>query len=308
MNAIECRLFPQRRVERRGAASGCALRSPGEHRFRTRIEHLDFTSFDIGAIQTAWALLILTSPLLCWRCGRRVGVGALSRAVAVVGLSVALSLVAVWQREDAPLHANGHAWREAKEILAPAGERSIDPAPFLHGEGGIALEWLVARAERALRGTANPFRISRLGAAAAAGATAFLVIVLVGSPWAGLAAGCVFALMPLAQMLAVSGSLLAVPAWLLPWSLALWIAAGLYGDFVLLAGAALAAALGTLSHTAMLAWLPALFCGLVRVLARRYPLELGHLRRVGPPSGRVDGPSAKSAIRCLPAATRSRAY
>ena len=62
------------------------------------------------------------------------------------------------------------------------------------------------------------------------------------------------ALMPLARILAVSGSALAVPAWILPWSLALTLAAGLVGSRVLLAGAALAAALGTLSHTAMLAW------------------------------------------------------
>jgi hypothetical protein len=212
---------------------------------------------EVLAIQMAWVVSILAIPLLGWRVGRWAGLGG-GRVVLVMALAMLLSTVAVWRRADAPLHANGHAWREAKEVLNPPGNGPIGPAPFLHGKGGIALQWLVARVELALRGTANPFRISRLGAAAAAGATALLAMVLVRSASAGLAAGCVFAFMPLAQMLALSGSVLAVPAWLLPWSLALWIAAALSGDSILLIGAALAGALGTLSHTAMLAWLPAL--------------------------------------------------
>jgi hypothetical protein len=112
--------------------------------------------------------------------------------------------------------------------------------------------------ERTLTGTVDPFRISRIGAAAAAGSTALLTALLAHSAWAGLASGCALALMPLSRTLAVSGSALAVPAWMLPWSLALLIAAASTRDRVLLAGAALAGALGTVSHTAMLAWAPAL--------------------------------------------------
>lgn len=218
----------------------------------------DFAALDVLAIQIAWALLILGSPLLCWRGARAVAVDG-RRVVIAVALAIAFALVVTAQREDEPLHANGHAWREAREVLIPVGVRQHGLAPFMHGKGGIALQWSVAAVERALTGTANPLRISRVAGAAAAGAAAFLVIVLVGSPWGGLAAGCTLALMPLAQMLAVSGSALAIPAWLLPWSLGLLIASGRSGDRVLLVGAALAAALGALSHTAMLAWPPALF-------------------------------------------------
>jgi hypothetical protein len=222
---------------------------------------------DVRVMQIGWALLILASPVLYWRGGSCVGVGGRSTLIAVA-LSVALALAATWQRGDEPLHANGHAWREAREVLAPWGVRANGLSPFMHGKGSIALQWLLADVEQSLTGTANPLRISRAAAAAAAGATAFLVIVLARSPWAGLAAGCVFAFMPLGQTLAVSGSVLVIPAWLLPLSLALLIAAAGSGDRVLLLGAALAAALGTLSHTAMLAWPPALVAAWL-VIARR---------------------------------------
>jgi hypothetical protein len=204
-------------------------------------------------IQIGWALLILGSPALCWLCGRAVGVGG-GRALLAVAASIALALVAVAQRGDEPLHTNGHAWREAREVLMPVGVRGHGLAPFLHGKGAISLQWLVADVERRMSGTTNPFRISRVAGAAAAGSAALLTIVLVRSVWAGVATGAVLAFMPLARMLAVSGSALTIPAWIMPWSLALLLGAGLSGSRALLAGAVLAGALGTLSHTAMLAW------------------------------------------------------
>jgi hypothetical protein len=227
----------------------------------------DVIGLGVRAIQLGWVVLILSSPLVCWRAGRAAGLGG-RRMVLVAAVSALVALVAIWHRGDAPLHANGHAWREAREVLMPWGGRSGSAAPFLHGRGAIALQWLLAGVERTLTGSANPFRVSRLAVPAAAGATALLTAILVSSTAAGLAAGCVLALMPLAQMLALSGSPLAVPTWLLPWSLALLIAAGLSGDVVVLTGAALAGALGTLSHTAMLAWPPALAAAWV-VVARR---------------------------------------
>ena len=212
---------------------------------------------DITIIQIGWALLIVAGPALCWLCGRVIGIGGTPLVLAAAA-ATALAFAAVAHRDDAPLHANGHAWREAKEVLIPFGEHGDDLAPFMHGRGGIALEWLVADAERTLTGTVNPFRISRLAGAAAAGSAAVLTAVLTESASAGLAAGCVLAVMPLARMLAVSGSALAIVAWILPWSLALLLAAARSGSRALLAAAAIAAALGTLSHTAMLAWSPAL--------------------------------------------------
>ncbi|MEO8603083.1 MAG: hypothetical protein ABI629_10960 [bacterium] len=225
----------------------------------------------VRLIQLAWVVLIVASPVLCWRTGRALGIAG-ARLLAVVALCALVGLGATWRRDDAPLHANGHAWREAREVLLPWGMRSNGAAPFMHGRAGIALQWLLASAERTLRGAADPFDISRAGFAAAAGATAFLAAVLVRSTAAGLAAGVVLALTPLAQSLALSGSVLAIAAWILPWSLGLLIAAGSSGDRVLLAGAILAAALGTLSHTAMLAWAPTL-C-VVWVVAARRPFRL----------------------------------
>ena len=218
---------------------------------------MDVTGLDVTVIQAGWVLLILSAPALCWLCGRAVGVSG-TRTLLAVTASIALAVVAVARRGDEPLHANGHAWREAREVLMNDGIRRDALAPFIHGKGGIALQWLVADLERAITGTANPFRISRVAGAAAAGGTALLAIVLTRSVWAGLAAGGVLAVMPLARMLAVSGSALAIPAWIVPWSLALLLAAGQSPPLALLAGAAVAAALGTLSHTAMLAWPPAL--------------------------------------------------
>jgi hypothetical protein len=227
----------------------------------------DVIDLGVRVIQLGWVILMVSAPVLCWRAGRLAGIGG-SRLLLAVSAAAIVALLAVWGRGDEPLHANGHAWREARETLQPWGERSTRTAPFLHGRGGIALEWMLAGAERALTGTIDPFRISRIASAAAAGSSAFLTAILVRSAGAGLAAGCVLGLMPLARMLAVSGSALAVSAWLLPWSLGLLLVAGLFEDRLLLAGAALAGALGTLSHTAMLAWAPALGLAWL-VVARR---------------------------------------
>jgi hypothetical protein len=233
---------------------------------------IDTFAIDLATrgIQLAWAALIVSSPFLCWRGGRSVGVGG-RRMLVVVSACALLALGVSWSRGDEPLHANGHAWREAREVLAPGGGEA-GAGPFLHGRGAIALQWMIASGEHALTGSANPFRISRLAMAAAAGSSAFLAAVLVGSVGAGLAAGVVAALFPLARTLAVSGTALTVPAWLLPWSLGLLLSGAASGDRVLLAGAGLAAALGIISHTAMLAWAPAL---LIAWLAAR-----PHLRGV----------------------------
>lgn len=221
------------------------------------VERRDISGLDITVIEAAWALLILAAPALCFLCGRAIGLGG-ARALLAVFASIVLAAAAVGQRGDEPLHANGHGWREAREVLAPVGVRTDGLAPFLHGKGGISLAWLLADVERMLTGSANPFRISRVASAGAAGGAALLAIVLARSAGAGLAAGGVVGLMPLARTIAVSGSALAIPAWMLPWSLALLLAAASSGSRVLLAGAVLGAAVGTLSHTAMLAWPAAL--------------------------------------------------
>ena len=208
---------------------------------------------EIRALQAAWVLLLLAAPLLCARAARAAGVGA-GPALLAVGGAMLAATAATAPFAERPLHANGHAWREAREALMPAGVAGEGLAPFLHGQGGTALQWLMTAVERRVAGHADPFRISRVGAVAAAGGTALLAIVLCGSAWAGLAAGCALAAMPLQQMLALSGSTLAIAAWLLPWSLALLLAAARSGDAIALAGAAATAALATLSHTAMLAW------------------------------------------------------
>lgn len=228
---------------------------------------IDLADLDVIVIQAAWALLLLASPVLCWLIGRAVGVGG-ERALAVAAVSIAVAGLAVAARPDEPLHANNHAWREAREVLMPIGIRNHGLSPFIHGKAGIGLQWLVAAVERRLTGTANPFDISRVCGAAAAAAAAMLTLVLVESAWAGLAAGCVLALMPLARMLAVSGSALAIPAWILPWSLALLLAAGRSGSRWLLAAAGLATALGVMSHTAMLVW-PAGLAVAWALMARR---------------------------------------
>lgn len=212
---------------------------------------VSMTALEFTVIQIAWALLIVAGPALCWACGRAVGVGG-TRALLVVAVSVAAAVAAVAQRGNEPLHANGHAWREAEEVLMPV--RRTWNAPFIHGKGGISLQWLVADVELGLTGHADPFRISRVAGAAAAGATALLATVLTRSAWAGLAAGCAFAFTPLARMLMVSGTSLTIAAWIVPWSLALVLAAGRSGSPFLMAAGGGAAALGTLSHTAMLAW------------------------------------------------------
>jgi len=213
----------------------------------------DGAALEVRALQVAWTLLLLAAPLLCWRAARAAGVAG-GPALLAVGGAMLLAGAITAPLAERPLHANGHAWREAREALVPAGASGDGMAPFLHGQGGTALQWLLTAAERRVTGGADPFRISRVGAIAAAGATALLALVLCGSAWGGAAAGGALALMPLQQMLALSGSTLAIAAWMLPWSLALLLAAARSGDRIVLAGAALAGALATLSHTAMLAW------------------------------------------------------
>lgn len=231
------------------------------------------TGLDLGvrALQVLWILFILTGPLLCWRAGVACGVGGKRMLLAVIAATL-LSTIAIWNRGDEPLHANAHAWRTAREVLLPLrGGRDTGSEAFLHGKAAPALAWLVAAGEDAVTGAVNPFRISRIAGAAASGACVLLVAVLVGSASAGLAAGVAMALTPLAQMYNVSGSPLAVSAMLLPWSLGLLVAAATSGDRVLLWGAALAAGLGSLSHTGMLVLFPAMV--LAWVLVPRPPIR-----------------------------------
>ncbi len=245
--------------------------SPGSTGGKARKQPLESIYIDPRLIQIAWVVAILTGPILCWRGAQAIGVDG-AHAILAIAIPVVLTAGLTWNRADEPLHANGHAWREAREVLAPWGGRSTGGKPFMHGEGGIALQWLLADVEHRLGGSANPFGISRWVGAAAAGATAFLALVLVRSWWAGLVAGCVLALLPLAQIFALSGSSLTIAGWILPWTLGLSLAAGLSGDPFLLAGATLAAALGTLSHTAMLAWPSALIVAWLIVARRRLRL------------------------------------
>ncbi len=220
----------------------------------------------IRAIQVLWVVLIATAPVLCWRAGTTSGIGG-RRLLLAVSAATLLAFGAVLGRGDEPLHANGHAWLEARQVLMPWGGRNAGTETYLHGKAAPALEWLLASAEHVATGRANPFDISRIAGAAAAGACALLVAILLGSAGAGFAAGAALALMPLAQTYNVSGSALAVSAWMLPWSLGLLIAAGASGDRVLLAGAALAGVLGSLSHTAMLALFPAMAAGWLVIAA-----------------------------------------
>ncbi|HYD49225.1 MAG TPA: hypothetical protein VEB21_12790 [Terriglobales bacterium] len=220
-------------------------------------------------VQAAWIVLTAALPALTWRAGR-LGIGG-ARLLLVVALCAMVAAMLYWQRPDEPLHANGHAWREAREVLTPWGGRANGVAPYLHGRGAIALQWLIAASERAATGTIHPFAISRIGMAAAAAGVALLVAAWTASASAALAAGLVLAFLPLSAMVALSGSALAIPGALLPWSLALLLGAGATGDRALLAGAALAAALATLSHTAMTAWPAAL--GLAWLLVGRSPLR-----------------------------------
>ena len=60
-----------------------------------------------------------------------------------------------------------HPYYAYEEVLAPFGGHSPSPDIFLHGRGAISLQWLLASVERTLTGTVDPFRISRIAAAAA---------------------------------------------------------------------------------------------------------------------------------------------
>lgn len=210
-----------------------------------------------GLLQIAWAVLLLGSPFLLAQVARVLAISTTRLFLAAL-LSAVVASAAIWTQPDEPLHANGHAWREAREVMAPWHGGADTAGPFLHGRGGIALQWLVAGTELAFSGNADPLRISRISHPLAAAAACILAIVLTGAPAAGLFAGIVVALLPLARMLALSGSNLAIAAWILPWSLALFLTGVREWDTRLMAGAATATALGTLSHTAMLSWVPAL--------------------------------------------------
>jgi len=220
----------------------------------------------VRALQLGWALAIASAPLLAWRAARAIGVDP-PRTLLAIGAAALIAAAVLWAHGNEPLHANAHAWREAREVMLPWTGNATETSPFLHGRSAIALQWLLAAAEHGATGGVDPFRLSRLAGAAAAGATALLVAVLLRAPLAGLAAGIALGLTPLAQTLAVSGSTLAVPAALLPWTLALLVAAAASGERALLAGAALSAGLAIMSHTAMAAWPAAL--GIAWLLAAR---------------------------------------
>lgn len=212
---------------------------------------------NIRGLQALWLILIGTAPYFVWRAGVVTGMSG-RRLVMLFVIAAALGASAVWMRGDEPLHANAHAWREAREALLPWGGRETGTELYLHGRAAPALAWLLAAAERLGTGAAHPFAISRIAGAAAVASCALLVAVLINSAAAGLAVGATLALMPLSQLYLVSGTPLAIAAWMIPWSLALLVAAATSGDRVLLAGAALAGTLGTMSHTAMLPLFPAI--------------------------------------------------
>lgn len=237
---------------------------------------MDAGDIEVRVIQLGWVLLILAGPWLCWRTALAVGRSG-AHGLLLAALAIAMALGAVWSRGNEPLHANGHAWREAREVLIPWGIRGHGLAPGMHGKGAIALQWLLAATERAVSGSIDPFRISRVTGAAAAAGTGMLALVMTGSTAAGIAAAALLALLPVAQSLMLSGSSLAIAAWILPWSLALYLAAARTGERSLLAGAVLAAALGTLSHTAMLAWAPALVAAWLLVACREVRFSLAAL-------------------------------
>jgi hypothetical protein len=209
------------------------------------------------ALQLGWLLLAVAALPLAVLCGNTLAVPA-RQAVLVVLAPFVLSLALTWSRPSAPPHANGHAWREAREVMAPweGGQRGM--SPYLHGRGGIAAQWTIAALQRLVGLPRDPLAgTTRVPIAAACGGTALLVLVITRRSGAALLGGVLFALASLSRTLAVSGSSLAITAAAFPWSLALSLAALRSGSVPLLAAASIAAALASSSHTAALSWLPA---------------------------------------------------
>ena len=227
---------------------------------------------DVRWLQAAWLLLFLVSPVVCRRAARAAGV-AVNPTLLLAGTAVIASLLLTADQPDQPLHANGHAWREAREVLLPWGIRSTGASPYLHGRSGIALQWLLAGLQHSIDGSADPFVISRYATAAAAGATTLLATVAAGSLLPGAAAGLLFLLQPLTGALAPSGSPLAIASAVLPWSFALLLTAGVSGDRWLLLAAAGSAALGVMSHSALAALPPAYLVSWLLLSGRRIRLS-----------------------------------
>jgi hypothetical protein len=121
----------------------------------------DFIDFGVRSIQVGWGLLILASPILCWRAGRAVGIGG-GRLLIAASLCALLALLAVRHRGDEPLHANGHAWREAREVVAPWGGRETGAAPFLTAEerSPCSGRWPVRSAVSRVRRTRSESAVS----------------------------------------------------------------------------------------------------------------------------------------------------
>jgi hypothetical protein len=210
-----------------------------------------------GLLQTGWLLLAIAALPLAAVCARTLGLPAWRGALVVVA-PFALSLGLTIGRAPAPLHANGHAWREAREVMAPDG-RCRECNRLLHGRGGFAAQRTIVAVQQWAGRPPDPLAgTTRVPVAAAAAGTALLVLVMTGRSGLALLAGALFALAPLSRSLAVSGSSLAVTAAALPWSLALALAARRSGRLPLVAAGGVAAALASTSHTAAVSWLPAL--------------------------------------------------
>lgn len=210
-------------------------------------------------LQAAWLLLLVLFVPLAFRSGRAAGTGGVA-SVAAALLPAAFALLLQAGQPARPLHPNGHAWREARELLSPLGVRDLGGLnPYQHGRGGLALQWLALPRPAGLLPASSrplpcPLDAGRVPIVLAAAATALLGTVLTGRAGAGLLAGLLSALHPLSLFLGSSGSTLSAAAFALPLSLALLVSAKASGDRALFAGAGLAAALATSSHSAAVLW------------------------------------------------------
>ena len=220
--------------------------------------------FSIGLhgrlLQACWLVLLGLFVPLASRAGRLAGAGAGSTvAAALLAAGVALFLEA--GQPPRALHPNGHAWREGRELLSPFGVPDLGGInPYLHGRGGLALQWLVLPRPAGLSPASpsgkrpDPLGAAKLPLALAAASTALLAIVLTGRTWPGLLAGLLSAIHPLSLLLGSSGSTLSPAAFVLPLSLALLVAAKGSSDRLLIAGAGLAGVLAVSSHSAAIFW------------------------------------------------------
>ena len=215
--------------------------------------------FHARILQAGWLLLLVLLIPLVFRAGRAVHAGG-AASVAAALLSAAAALLLQPAQPARALHPNGHSWREAREYLSPFGVRDLGGLnPYLHGRGGLALQWLALPRPAGIAPTSpgplpDPFDAARAPLVLAAATTALLAVVLTGRAWAGLLAGLLSAVHPLSLFLGSSGSPLSAAAFALPLSLALLIAAKGSGDRLLLGGASLAGALATSSHSAAVFW------------------------------------------------------